>query len=276
MSKLILRLFAGLYIFMTLFTLEASQKANPIPKKNKAPVYNYERNPHVPPDVWARVSPYFLPSNHPIKEKLDQIFSEFRVSLNKEMMRIAGFEQPEHRQFSGAIVSQHPLLRGYYVKVYTDDREGVNEWHQWLIRIEGANNIQATIDKYKLNKLFKVPKKWIYPLPAEPSPPRDYLRKNFILVVENMRTLTYEDNFVKWRSRSMTQDRANALFLIMKENGLNDCIHPFNVPFCRDGKQAFVDTENHHKWPIHFEIMLDYFSPQIADHWRRLIVNGVS
>ncbi len=238
-------------------------------KKLKDPKYEYECPPNVEKKVWDLVKPHLLPSNHHIKRVLDKIFSDSRVIADKESVECAGFLKPRQRQFSHAIVSKHPKLKDYLVKMYLDSSP-ICEWRQWLARIRGAKCAQRSIEQHQVQHLFKVPQKWIYPLPARSALPPGTPCKNFILVVENMHVYHRQKNQDRWKSSLMTKERLDALYLIISENGLSDSVYAFNVPFCRDGKQAFIDTEYHHR-PMTFERTLQFLSRPMAKYWEQII-----
>lgn len=240
-------------------------------KRITSNLYVYKRPAEVSEEVWEMVQPYLLPSNHPIKKKLDRIFKKSRVTANAKSIRKAGFPKYSRRQFSRCTVSPHPDLRGYIVKMYTDDMPEVSDHYQWIRRIEGAKCIQATIDRCGYRRMFKVPKKWIYPLPASPKSSTSN-GKNFVLIAEDMNIYSSQRNKDKWKSDWMGKQRADAMYIIMAENGLSDCIYPFNIPFCKDRKQAFIDTEHHHRWPVHFSNLNSYFTIKMAEYWQKLVV----
>lgn len=233
----------------------------------------YPYNPHVPTDIWAQMSPYLLPENHPAKPALDRMFSSTRVTLCPETFQAAGFKRYRPGRFSRIMASSHPDLKNYFIKAFADTELGIkSEWQKLAHRVEGARATRKCIVKNGFEKHFKVANKWIYPLPADPSPPTSpkFLRKNFILVAENMRILDHSAN-EKMYKKKMTHKLLRELFTIIQEVGLWDSVVAFNVPFCKDGKLAFVDTEYHHKWPVRFERMNRYFSKNDLPYWEELI-----
>ena len=165
----------------------------------------------------------------------------------------------------------HPELKEYFVKAYCDCEVGiVYDWKRWIHRIEGTKAVRDCIKKYHLQSKFKVIRKWIYPLPARPSPPHNshYLRKNFVLVCENVRPLDHTKNEKKYKN--MSQEWMDALYIILQANGLYDSVFPFNVPFCHDGKMAVVDTEYWGKWPVPFDRLTRCFSRSRQNYWRQI------
>ncbi|NGX42789.1 MAG: hypothetical protein K940chlam7_01077 [Chlamydiae bacterium] len=237
----------------------------------------YQENPYVDPEIWDDLSPYFLPEDHPIKEMLDDIFSnKKRVIQSKKSLKKAKFKIIREGKYRHPYVVSHPRLEGYLLKLYTDAQEYANKKEiRSVCRIFGAQLMQEALDRYGYNSLFKVPKKWIYPLPAEPSPPdkKKYCRRNFVLVVEDMEILNKEKNYDMWKSTAITTEKLDALYIIVNELGLCDSIVAFNIPFSSDGKIAFIDTEYFHRWPIKFYRLDHYLSLEMRGYWKQLILN---
>ena len=232
---------------------------------------NYPYNPHVPIDIWNEVEPYFLPINHPIKKKLDRIFQKKRVTLTEQTFVEAGFKITRLNRPFNAVVTGHKDLKGYLVKVYLDSQFSIPEWQMWLRRIKGIETIQHCLDKHQFTE-FILPKKWIYPLPVEPSPPLNeaYSRKNFILVVEDMQILDHKKN-AKAYKEMLTPNLLNDLYTILNECGLTDCIWIGNMPFTKGQKITFIDTELFHNGIPEFETLKKYFSDPMKDHLDKLI-----
>ncbi len=220
---------------------------------------DYVYNPHVPIELWMELKPYFLPSSHPIKKKLDQIF-QTRVTLSKQTFVQAGFSITRRNRPINAIVSGHKALKNHLVKVYLDSQFSLPEWEMWLRRIKGIEVIQACLKKHGFTQ-FALPRKWIYPLPAEPSPPQDAPcnRKNFILVVEDMHILNHKDNEQAYKQK-MNGHLLKALYTILLECQLTDCVYIGNMPFTEYGQIAFIDTELYFNGRPNFEKFKKYLS----------------
>ena len=137
------------------------------------------------------------------------------------------------------MVAKHPFLPNYVIKAYLDTHNEIDEEWKFLVdRIIGARIIQESIDDNHYNHLMKVPKKWIYALP-NPG------RRKYVLVAENMNLLSPAKNADSYLKK-MNKERLGALFVLLKENLLIDSIYIYNIPFCTDGKIAFIDTEHFH------------------------------
>lgn len=232
---------------------------------------SYLKNPHVPSHIWEEVSPYFLPKNHPIKAKLDQMFKKKRVTLNSATIEKAGFEKPKPRPCSFTIVSKNEKMKGYIFKFFSDEQTDIDDWIKLTNRINGAKKTKEVIQKYHYENYFRVPTKYLYPLPKDPSPPPGYERKNFILIENDLRIHKFWNNYVKWKSPQISKDFLKAFYTVITEAGLNDSIYPFNAPFSQDGKVCFIDTENYNKFHIRYDILTPNLRSEMRDYWRKLI-----
>lgn len=238
-------------------------------------LHTYSAQPNQP--TWKKLSPYFLPEDHPIKEKLDKLFSSSRAILNLDTLKKAGFISPKVRKYTRLIVTKHPKFPGIIFKLYIDAQryhKNKPEWHYWLKRVKGAEKIQNYILMNDLGGYFKVPKKWIYALPLHPSPPSEYLCKHFILVEEEMDIYNNEDNEKKWKGDQVTASMLNILFLMLEDLGLQDCAKPDNIPFCKDGKIAFIDTQAHNQWPVLYDKLSPFLSSSMKDYWKKIVKDG--
>ncbi|MEC7840082.1 MAG: hypothetical protein VX777_08595 [Chlamydiota bacterium] len=237
--------------------------------------YTFDRPEHVSENIWNSILPHLISESHPMKKTLDEIFhSNTRVVFNSKSLKKAGFKNTKPGKWSGTIVATHKKLKGYLVKMYTDDQKGYIDWAKFIDRVKGAKSIKKAIEKNGWNNIFKVPNKWIYPLPESPAPPIGYSRKNFVLLVEDMDLLPKNVNLRMWRGAPMKKTMLNAIFLLLKEEGLRDSVYAFNLPFSKDKKIALVDTEYHHIWPVHYLSLLQYLSPSNREYWKQLVKNG--
>lgn len=260
-----------------LFATQFFRSQTYLPVKAGVEMRAYTQGKHVNSNVWQIVHPYLLPENHPIKSKLDRMFSAARVILNPESFKNAGFTRYKQGRFSRIMASPNPKLPGYFIKAFPDCELNIREdWKKLIHRIEGTRAIQQSIASHGYGDMFKSPNKWLYPLPDDPSPPRSdkYARKNFILVAEQMKAYSHEDNEKRYYKK-MDRRRLDAFYTLLNEVGLSDSVFAFNVPFCRDdGKMAFIDTEYHHRWPVPFHKVARYLSPEMEKYWRKLIATG--
>ncbi|MBA2369446.1 MAG: hypothetical protein H0V82_10550 [Candidatus Protochlamydia sp.] len=230
---------------------------------------SYPYNRYVPSCDWVCLEPYFLPLDHPIKGKLDAIFTKKRVTFSKESFEEAGFEKIKLRAPTNIVVGRHPALKGYLIKAYLDTQPYLIDWVNWMNRIAGAQSIQECIKRHDFHH-FEVPRKWIYPLPENPSPENLCNRKNFILIVKEMPILSNEKTLKFYRNK-ICPAQLDELFILFTELGLIDSIYPDNIPVTKNGKIAFIDTEHHHQWPVKLEKFKHFLSPAMQEYWQVLI-----
>jgi hypothetical protein len=216
---------------------------------------------HVP-----RVEQYLMSDKHAAKKTLDAIFSPTYVLASQETLKEAGFLMHKPRDPRQLIAAKHPFLPGYLIKVFLDTHSEVqNEGMFWIDRIIGARLIQRSIDEHHYNHLMKVPQKWIYALP-NPG------RRKYVLVVENMNLLSPAKNQERYQKK-IDKEHLDALYTILTENLLIDSVYIDNIPFCTDGKIAFVDTEHFQTMvkPLLLGKLLPKLSKEMQEYWKTLM-----
>lgn len=226
----------------------------------------------LPATIQKLVNPYLLPEDHPIKPSLDYLFSSSRVTLNLKSLEKAGFCKCKPRKFTKLVVTKHPAFPGYVFKLYLDAQgfhKDQPEYHYWMLRIQGAEQIRQEILAKNVGHLFKVPKKWIYTLPFKPQPPRGYAIKHFILVEEDMDILSDEENKNLWGSNYVSHQLLDEVYAILTKIGLHDCAKPDNIPFSRDGKIAFIDTQSH-GMKVEYKKMNAFLSKENQEYWKNI------
>lgn len=224
-------------------------------------------------DIDSRVQPYLLPLSHWSHDVLDHIFSVKGVLKSIHRMKNAGFEILCYRQGRGLIVARHPSLKGFLVKAYLDI-DHHPEWTKWVRRTRGSALLKNIIKENKtFKRYFRVPKKWIYRIPekfrgrsqGENSP------KEYILLVEDMNLVDKETNSLLYRN-ALSYKAMDSLFVVLEKSGFSDS-HPGNIPFTKEGKIAFIDTEFTGHWPVHPEWISKMFTGRKLDYWNALINN---
>lgn len=262
-----------LIIFCTLFFSILLNFNGTLSSSHLSAVFNvhsdYVRPDHVSPEVWALLEPYFLPPAHPLRSKLDKIFEKERVNANLSSLTRAGFVNVKEGPYSHMVITKHPKLKDVYVKLMVDSSP-YTDWKQIKKRVEGAISAKKTITELGYEHLFKVPQKWVYPIPPSCVPAPDAENpKNFVLIAEDMNVCPRTKNYNRWKY-SATRELLVALHQVLQIEGLVDSAVAFNIPFSYDGKVALIDLEHHHHWPVPFYKLERYLRPDLQDFWRDL------
>lgn len=237
---------------------------------------DFENNPHLSAKVKNEMRPYLIPPSHPMKDVLDVIFHSSRVTTNKDTFYQAGFRTISSRPRSYIRVARHSSLPGYLIKAYMDTelrkKENKASW-KWLVkRCEGAHKVRSIIKKRHIQH-FTVANKWIYPLPATPSPPRDagHTRHLAILLVTNMHLVSSEMNEYAW-AHHITEKHLDELYLIISY-ARGSSYRADNIAYTRSGTFAFIDTEYPGRGPDYHSIR-KYLDPDMRQYWDKIIQNG--
>ena len=119
-------------------------------------------------------------------------------------------------------------------------------------------------------KYFKVPNKWIYPLPANPSPPISpaYTRHLIVLLVDDMHLASHNECLYAWYNK-ITPEHLNELYLIISY-AKGSSYRPDNIPLTLNGTFAFIDTEYPSHKPDYSSIKPHLNAPMLA-YWNKLI-----
>jgi hypothetical protein len=234
-------------------------------------IYHYQEA--VSDDVWVEVAPFLLPAQDPVKLKLDKIFKKRRAIADTTSLEKAGFEIVAKQKWTRLVVVKHKKVPGFIFKLYMDRQHyhrGKPEHYFWIRRCKGARLIQEEIDNNQWQDIFKVPRKWIYPLPPHPAPSGEGPAKYFILVEDDMDIYPSMHNYRLWGSKFVTKKKLDALFALVQKLGLWDCAKPDNAPISKDNKIAFVDTQTFHRWPVAFEKLTKYLNAEMAAYWEKI------
>jgi len=237
---------------------------------------DFEENPHIDKAIKGELRKYIIPDRHPIKEKLDYIFKSRRVTQDIDAFQEAGFSIISNRPRSFITVAKHPDLEKYIIKAYMDTelrkKRGIPGW-KWLTRrCLGAKRIAYTIAKNKM-KYFTVARKWIYPLPPEPSPLDDgkHVRQIVLLVATDMQLTSKKENLKAWYN-VITKEHLQELFTIMNL-AKGESYRPDNIHYTKSGQFAFIDTEYPFLGPD-YDSIRKYLSPSMLEYWDYLVEKG--
>lgn len=232
---------------------------------------------HIAKSVWQQVEQQLLPWDSSLRKKLDEFFGGQRIILSPSSLKKAGFRRYKPRHYTRLIVTTHPVFAGYVFKLYLDCQSyhhAKKEHLLWLERISGARLISAMIAANGWQDLFKVPQKWVYPLPmaSKAVSTEDYARKDFILVEEDMDIYSEKENRRLWAQGTVVSEKMLlALFSILSELGLSDCVKPANIPISRDGRIAFIDTQLYHQQKVPLHELIRWLPRQQRPLWRQLV-----
>lgn len=230
------------------------------------------QNPFLSERMGHLIAPYLLPSDHPMKARLDSIFSQTGVLENERTFADAGFSIiAGPMPFSFVVVARHSEIPGYVFKLYLDSdsrrRKKIPHWMWLLRRCVGARGIKKIIEQKKIRH-FSVPDKWLYLLPALPfsSHPQPV-----ILMETDMQPESRQVNRQKWKT-VVTREHLDELYSILKEGhgGHGTGFLDNNVPFTRSGKFAFTDTEDPQA-KLKLQHIKTYLSHEMAEYWDTLI-----
>lgn len=226
-------------------------------------------------EINQSIQSYLIPDEQPMKGHLDRMFFENRVTFSLKTLKAAGFKASRPRKFTKIIVASHPDHPEYIFKLFIDAQryeKSISVYDYWILRIRGARLIQEQIDKRGLSHLFKVPKKYLYPLPESSSCSSDFYSKDYLLVEDNMDIYPDSENNKIWKSDQVSQEHLQHLFTLVKTLGLSGSVKPANVPFSTDGRIAFVDTQAFHR-KVDFKHFKPFLSKKNREYWKQLINN---
>lgn len=240
-----------------------------VPKLLRATQRNVKPN-HVPQEQWDAVQPWIMPTNHAARAALDRIFSKRRVLQDSESLISAGFTNSIPGNGSQTIVTQHPKVDHYILKLYLDSQTGVSDWQSWIHRASGADQAREVIQARKLFPYIVVPYKWIYPLPNKPRASPESEGKNFILVVDKMPVLSKKESIQRWY-RDMNKDRLKAIYFLTEELGLVNCSQANNLRWEHYLRIVLCDFERHHIWPTNIGNLAAWLRPEMQTYLNELI-----
>lgn len=256
-----------------LLTLSLSCFATPI----AGPTFDYPNfidNPFLNDAMRLRIAPYLLPLDHPMKPILDSIFSQSRVLESEKSLIDAGFEIiAGPMPLSFVIVARHFAIPGYVFKLYLDTesrcRKQIPHWIWLTRRCIGADEIRKMIKKNKIN-YFSVPDKWLYLLPVPPF--SSVINPQPVVLIEtDMEPESYEVTAHMWKT-AITPEHLDELYSILKKgyggHGMVSLVG--NVPYTKQGKFAFTDTEDP-RANLKLSQVKKYLSKDMQHYWDELI-----
>jgi len=235
---------------------------------------NLNNNPLLPDEIRPSILPYLLPIDHPMKAKLDTIFSWSRVTENEKTLVDAGFTIiAGPMPMSYIIVARHPAVPGYVFKLFLDSetrcRYDIPHWRWLANRCGQARKIRKVIEHKKIRH-FTVADKWLYILPVHPYS-NAVNPDPVILLATDLEPESAEVSERMWKT-VVTHKHLDELYAILKHGygGHDTFCLPVNVPYTKQGKFAFIDTEKPQNSP-QLKRVKKYISKDMRDYWEKLI-----
>lgn len=267
----------ALFLSNISFPLAYAKNDQPGVEKKPEKKSDFLAYPHLTQEMMEKISPYLISKNHPMKARLDKIFSTIRVTRNINIFLRSGFKILEQGPRSYVVVAKHQNLPGHLVKCYFDDeiREkwGKPSWYWLSKRCEGAKKIREIIKKYKIRH-FSVPKKYIYLLPllrkTEPIDPC-YIRHPALLLVTDMNLVSEKENLHAWKHFVNKEILKELYIIITLAKGAS--YRADNIAYSRSGKFCFIDSEYPSRGP-EYDRISKYLSDPMKEYWNSLVERG--
>lgn len=238
--------------------LEAGKHAHKHKKEARVHGLDYEKE----------AKPHLLPKSHPIYGTLSEIFSKTNDPLTKTTIQPLGFEILDKLGLH-VIVAKHRQMKGYVFKFFKYHEFPGVDWQHWIKRINGAKLIQEGINKLGYQKIFKVARKWLFKTKSMQSKDgKNY--PAYILIAEDVKPKPVKKNQHAWRYQT-SEITLDALHTMLRFYGLRDCARIHNVPYCEDGKIAFVDTESYQSWPVNYHPLIEFLNKTNRKIWKHLV-----
>lgn len=202
-----------------------------------------------------------LPNDHPLQEKLKNLFQYDDMFKSPDHLRSQGFEVSE-RMHRGLMVASHPTFKNYLIKKFENHISQKKQLKNYLRRINGARALRKFI---KLNNLqhIVVPQKWLYPLPT-PFSDNKTGEPSYLLIVEKMDICSGgkdpNDEVAKKYYNIDKEILREICIVVYYFRGLDSVLH--NLPFTYRDKIAFIDTE---KWEEYRKIFLQRIMPFLSE-----------
>lgn len=248
-----------------------------VTRSHHHPYPNFDNNPYITHKMRSKMRPYLLSTRSKLKPALDAIFNSARVIQNENSFAEAGFAIVAHQYKKSLIwVARHATVPGYLFKVYLDSDpliiEDISSWERLTRRCMGAANIRRLIKHKKLIH-FTVPDKWLYPpsISHLSSKKHHQTIQPILLLVTDMNIVSTKESAQVWKN-DITHEHLDELYCILS-HGFSSTVLPLNVPYCKNGKFACIDTE-HPKRKIKYSDVKEFLSPKMQIYWDKLVQNG--
>lgn len=236
---------------------------------------NLNNNPYISAEMRAFIRPYLFPGDHPLLFPIQVLFSS-RITADKNSLAQIGFITHYVKPRSFIHVVSHPWFPDYLLKLQLDTelrkKGGEPEWIWFARRCRGAEQLIRAINKIHTTS-FSAPQKYLFPLPYDqPIPgPGPYLRKLFVLFVQDMHLVPEQTNQQAWKTK-FTRKMLDELYKIISLAG-GSSYRPDNIWLTTSNQFAFIDTEYPYRSP-NFATVGHFLSRPMRAYWNRLVARG--
>lgn len=167
----------------------------------------------------------------PIHSALADLFTDEKMFDSYDRFADAGFDLVDHNPRK-IMSGSHKRAPGYLFKKYNNDRSGEEQLRNYMLRIEGARRLRSFITDQRFTATI-APRKWLYELPSD-------FPERYLVIAEKLDLASKAATKSSYESMGEGQVRELATILYYFR-GLSSTAS--NLPFTKDGKIAFVDTE---------------------------------
>lgn len=219
----------------------------------------FGRVPHrSPTETILDGTPYLLPDDHPLKQSIKEIFLSSKILKNQTTFSRGGFTIISDRKRNGMKVVSHPKAPGYLFKFFLDSDQFFSYRRQrnnFIRRCQGAQLVQQQINEQNIQH-FCVPAKWIVEIDET----------HIVLVVERINICSEKATKAAWKTQ-ITPQALDELYLLLNTLPISRRLDE-NLPYTKEGKFAFIDTEARHK---KFLSVQRFLSPSMKKYWFKIL-----
>jgi hypothetical protein len=171
----------------------------------------------------------------PIVALLGDLFDDPTMFGSFGRFEEAGFSLVEHSP-NKIMTGRHKRARGYVFKKYDDDKPGGKQLRSYMHRVEGSRLLRTFIAEHGFTHVV-TPRKWLHALPSA-------FPERYLVVAEEIDLVSRAatDRACAHISKEQARELATVLYYF---RGLNSTAA--NLPYTKDDKIAFVDTERWHR-----------------------------
>lgn len=168
---------------------------------------------------------------------LEKLFPSSGMFDSADDWKAAGFKIVR-AHVTRLLVAGHKSVPDILFKKYpkTTEKSSKEQLENYERRIEGIRRIKAIIDTHRLQHII-APQKWLIQLPSRFS---SHGKLSYILAAEKCDLLDRDRSEAEYRS--IDENVLRELVTVLFNFGGYDSSAK-NVPFTRDGKLAFIDTD---------------------------------